>query len=467
MTRRELAQEQVSIRHVRIDSIVPAPENDDIYNAIGRDDPAILELARSIQEYGIQEPLLVSTDHYILSGHRRRVAAIVAGLTEVPVRVHPISHEDDPEEFKRLLVTMNSQRIKSTAELLHETQIKIDPVAAHRQIINERKEKGRHLGATLSSINPRDDGRRCALTVAKGPLFRAIRRVLEQNGDFWPLSVRQVHYRLLGPDAPLIHASKSNSKYRNDKTSYRATIDVLARGRVEGRIPWEAIADDTRPVTLNDAYRNAADFFKTEFRGFLRGYGRNRLQSQSDHIEILAEKLTVQTILQDVARKHTVPLTISRGMSALVVKANLYNRYMASGKQRLRLLVVTDLDPAGETIANDFVKSFRRDFGVENIIASKVALTMEQVGMLGLEPSMDAKEKSPGYAAYVEKMGTTNAYELEALEPSQLAAILEEAIEQVLDLDAYNQELAAEENDSAQIIAVRQAEEFFRSLKAS
>jgi hypothetical protein len=39
---------------------------------------------------------------------------------------------------------------------------------------------------------------------------------------------------LLGPEAPLLHAAKPDSGYRNDKASYRAAIDILARGRVAG-----------------------------------------------------------------------------------------------------------------------------------------------------------------------------------------------------------------------------------------
>ena len=73
--------------------ISPAPENDDIYKPIALDSPDISDLARSIKEHGVQEPLLVSTDGYVISGHRRRVAAILAGLTEVPVRVYPVSRE--------------------------------------------------------------------------------------------------------------------------------------------------------------------------------------------------------------------------------------------------------------------------------------------------------------------------------------------------------------------------------------
>jgi hypothetical protein len=50
--------------------------------------------------------------------------------------------------------------------------------------------------------------------------------------------------------------------------------------------------------------------------------------------------------------------------------------------------------------------------------------------------------------------------------PADLASELERAIDRVIDIDLYNQELAAEEADSAQIIAYReQANEFFKKLK--
>ena len=51
------------------------------------------------------------------------------------------------------------------------------------------------------------------------------------------------------------------------------------------------------------------------------------------------------------------------------------------------------------------------------------------------------------------------------MEPSDLAQILRSAIMDIMDVDLYNQELAAEEIDSARIIAVRsQFEQFARSL---
>jgi ParB-like chromosome segregation protein Spo0J len=41
-------------------AIHPAPENSDIYCAIAVDDPSTIELARSIMEHGVQEPILIS-----------------------------------------------------------------------------------------------------------------------------------------------------------------------------------------------------------------------------------------------------------------------------------------------------------------------------------------------------------------------------------------------------------------------
>jgi hypothetical protein len=341
-----------------LDSIRPAPENDAIYSPSAFGNFGIQQLACSIKEIGIQEPLIISKDGYLISGHRRRVAAILAGLELVPVRIRPVSYAKDRDRFLKLLVECNSQRIKSAGELLHEEQLKIDPATAYEEIVNDReaKEEKRQDQCTLSQIDPGDDGARCVITKAKFPLLEAVKRVLNEQREYWPLSERQIHYRLLGEHAPLIHASKPESRYVNNKASYRALTDLLARARIEELIPWEAIEDVTRPTELNKGFGNPAHFFRQELKGFLKGYWRDRLRSQPHHIEIVAEKLTVQGILSRVARQFTMPLTISRGMSSLPPKHHIVERYYVSGKENLILLVVSDLDPAGDAIAEDLVK---------------------------------------------------------------------------------------------------------------
>ena len=107
-------------------------------------------------------------------------------------------------------------------------------------------------------------------------------------------------------------------------------VDLLARARVEDGFPWAAIDDETRPEDLNSHFWNPQSFFKDQFSGLLKGYRRNRQQSQPDHIEIVAEKLTVRSILDPIASEHSMPLSISRGHCGPTMKRKIAQRFKRS-----------------------------------------------------------------------------------------------------------------------------------------
>jgi hypothetical protein len=388
----------------------------------------------------------------------------------VPAIRSKISYADDREAFLKLLVEANTQRKKTAGMLLREAAMKVDPEQAYKDLRHEQDEKDdeRRFGSFMSDqqVDAKNVSARKKISKAKTPFLKAALRVIEAHREFWPLSVRQVHYRLLGPSAPLKHASKPDSTYTNDLKSYRDLADLLARGRIAGLVPWTAIDDETRPEMLNNHFWNTGHFFENEIRNFLRGYQRDRQQSQPNHIEIIAEKLTVKTILEGVAADYSIPLTISRGMSGPTLKKKIADRYWKSKKTNLILLVVADLDPAGDAIAQDIRDAFERDFGIQSsrIEVYKVALNIEQVQEMDLEPSMDAKDSSPTYAEFVDRYGVTDAYELEALEPADLQRILEDAIGEVMDMDAYQAELNHEEKDATGIAAAKKmVVEFLKS----
>ena len=204
----------------------------------------------------------------------------------------------------------------------------------------------------------------------------------------------------------------------------------------------------------NPHFWNPQDFFKDELSGFLIGYYRNRQQSQRNHIEIIAEKLTVKTILEKVAAHYSIPLTINRGMSGPTVKKKIVDRFRRSKRECLIVLVVSDLDPAADAIAQDIRDAFQRDFYISEVEVYKVALTMDQADEMGLEPSMKAKESSP---TFVKKHDMTDAYELEALEPAELQRILIEGIESAMDTAAYHAEVALQKSDAEEIRKTRAA----------
>src|SRR4051812_2321006 len=67
-------------------AIRPSSLNDQLYRPVSPTDPEVIALAESIRRHGVREPLVVSRDNYILSGHRRYAAARLAGLVVVPCR---------------------------------------------------------------------------------------------------------------------------------------------------------------------------------------------------------------------------------------------------------------------------------------------------------------------------------------------------------------------------------------------
>jgi hypothetical protein len=72
---------------------------------------------------------------------------------------------------------------------------------------------------------------------------------------------------------------------------------------------------------------------------------------------------------------------------------------------------------------------------------------MRQSCACGGTPFLKAKPNDPTRRAFIEKHGDDSVYELDALTPEQLANLLKEAILDVIDIDAYERELAAEERD--------------------
>jgi hypothetical protein len=149
---------KAKLGHVRIlpvESIKPAPENDLIYHAISEEDPDIQGLAESIGKIGVLEPIVISKDNFVLSGHRRLFAAELIGLTEIPCRTEDISHND--LFFKHRLTEYNRQRVKGIDEVFREELLRADPNTSYDQLLSERIDRANIDLGRLSVIRLRDE----------------------------------------------------------------------------------------------------------------------------------------------------------------------------------------------------------------------------------------------------------------------------------------------------------------------
>ena len=447
-------EQAAEIRQVSIWDVKPSPENDKLYHPVRKDDPATVSLAASIREHGVKEPLVLTRDNYVLSGHRRLAASEMAGLDEVPCRYEDIVRGDGPEPidadaFLALLAVYNKQRVKAFDEVVREEALAIDPEESYRLLVEHRKAQAR-VSAEVLTI--RGFKYRAEITAAKQPFLDAIKRVLDELRGFWPLTDRQIHYNLLNLP-PLRHASKLESVYVNDVKSYKALCELLTRARITGLIPFNAISDPTRHVVIWKRFDNVSPFISAELSGLFKGYYRNLQRSQPNHVEIVGEKNTIESIIRPVAMEYGIPYTIGRGYSSLDPRKKMFDRFEASGKDSLVLLVVSDFDAEGEDIPHSFARSMRDDFEVDGVKHIKVALTHAQVQGAGLHPNR--LKDSSSRAAHFRRQYGNDTYELEAIPPQLLQQYLRDAINSVLDLKAFNAEIDREKQEAAKLDSLR------------
>lgn len=437
-----------------LDSIYPSPENDLLYRTVDPSDPEFKALVASVGAEGVHQPLVVTTDDYILSGHRRYAAARQAGRHMVPCQVYPIARATtDKAKYLRLLREHNRQRDKSLDEKLREELVCLDPVDksdAYRRLLAHRERAERVQIAPLAIVGKKTRHR---ITEAKRPFLNAIKTILTVQKAFWPLTDRQIHYLLLN-DPPLKHAAKPDSLYANDKPSYKSLTDLLTRARLAKEIPMQAIADGTRSTWICDVYADVQSFIRSELDGCLKNYWRDLMRSQPCHVEILVEKNTVASFFRDIAYEYCIPITSARGHCSLPPRNDMAQRFKRSGKSKLIVLIASDFDPDGEEIAHAFARSMRDDFGIDDIVAHKVALTSQQIADYSLPRNMKAKRGSSQYKKFVAAHGEFT-YELEALPPAELQSHLRSAIESVIDLDAYHAEQQRELGESDRLERAR------------
>lgn len=466
------------IRRKLLSSLKPSPENDCLYD---RNDADIAEFAERIAAEGLLEPLVITLDNYIVSGHRRYAALQRLERVKVPCRVIDKRRDDmSRDDFITLLRSHNRQRDKSVAEKVRETLVDIDADDAYATLIDSRDRSIN--AASYNGVAPLEiEGtkRRYRISKAKQEHVRLILQIVEERRKFWPLSVRGVHYPLLNHRfiRGYYHPRRKDHDYgqgprtlyyANDDGSYDATSDLITRLRLIEQIPWEAFDDPTRPVREFRPFNNAQEFVRQEVENLFSGYWRNRLQSQPNHFECLVEKNTVYHMAQQITEKYQVTTRSARGLNSIDSFHDIAEAYKQNGKEKLVLIILSDYDPEGELIPHDAGRRLRDDFDIpiENIEVHKAGVTREQITRYNLPPQNFAKEKSSNYGWFVERNGIDDTvWELEALDPQAMLDDLDLIIRSALDTDLFNAELEAEKGEAAYLEATRRTvQESLRDL---
>ena len=190
-------EEEQRIRRTR--KIYPSPENDIVYKPVDITDERFVALVESVKLHGVLEPIVITVDGDIVSGHRRHRAAQIAGLESVPVKVLRNVRRSNKDLFISWLVRFNDcQREKTTAESLRELVVSNDNGQAYQELVKFRAKK---TAVRMDTIELNDERIRSEISDARAQMVEAIRTVMAERSEF--LRVRS--------DRCIMHCAAGNS----------------------------------------------------------------------------------------------------------------------------------------------------------------------------------------------------------------------------------------------------------------
>ena len=439
--------------------IIPSPENDDLYGEM-RNDDQMKHLLDSIKKRGLEEPLILTRDRFILSGHRRFHAVRRLGWSDVPCRIRDDVKREGNPSFHKDLAEYNPQRVKKVGSLLKEALLRDNDDADMHAGIESFDEASCVVDVDFMDV----DGTKGVEEISdkKMPFLEAVQKAVEGLREYWPLSIRQIHYNLLN-DPPLTMTPKRSKfdlehyRYRNDIKSYTALVRLLTPARYLGHISMDCIDDPTRPQITHSGFSSVDHFIQQEIDNFLCGYHRDRQLDQPRHIEILGEKNTLMSILKPIANEYYVPMSLGRGFCSVPVWKKMASRFRRSRKKEMTLIIVSDYDPEGLELADDAIRSLR-DLWRLPVEGHRIAVTRDQIDEMDLAEDFNrAKETSSRFNSFVDRTGSDETWECEALPPDYLEDQVKAAIETNMNMELFEAVVEQEYEDCDRLSDVRRS----------
>jgi hypothetical protein len=195
-----------------------------------------------------------------------------------------------------------------------------------------------------------------------------------------------------------------------------------------------------------------------------QSYREDLWQDQSHRPEVWIEKAALIGVIAPVCGRWRVPHMAARGYpshSELYVAGKRLQAISSEGQTPI-VFYLGDHDPSGL----DMTRSLRDEltlYGRSPVEVIRLGLNLSQVWGLDLPPN-PAKEYDARYSKYVEETEQTSSWELDALSPTFIDGLLEDAVGNLVDRTAW---AAALESETANRGLLRQTARRFDSTTSA
>jgi hypothetical protein len=269
-------------------------------------------------------------------------------------------------------------------------------------------------------------------------LLAQVEDVLDQYDEHLPLTLRQIFYRLVALYA-----------YEKTELAYKRLGDLLSNARRARVVDMDAIRDDGFVERDQAVFAGAEDFLDALPSMVQAAFRLDRQRGQRRRLAVWCEAAGMVPQLERVADSFGVSVLSSGGFDSLTDKHRTARSWAQNGLP-VTVLHFGDHDPSGVSL----FEALREDTTAfadaydGNVEFERIAVTPDQARALAL-PSAPPKPTDKR-SVFVD----SETWQLEALDPGDLARLVREAIETRLDLGLYEAVLR-EETESRQGVISR------------
>jgi hypothetical protein len=242
------------------------------------------------------------------------------------------------------------------------------------------------------------------------------------------LTLRQLYYQFVARDL-----------IANRQSEYKRLGSIINDGRLAGLIDWSTIVDRTRNLVAVPHWADPSGIMAAAAESFRV----DKWENQTFRPEVWIEKDALVGVIEGVCSEWDVPFFSCRGytsQSEMWAGAMRLRNYQRKN-QKPYIIHLGDHDPSGKDMSRD-IRERMRFFGVD-LKFQRIALNMDQVEQYNPPPN-PAKITDSRAEGYIAEFGY-ESWELDALEPTVLAALIRDAIDEVRDEAIWAEDAEREE----------------------
>jgi hypothetical protein len=274
-------------------------------------------------------------------------------------------------------------------------------------------------------------------------------RIIEQANSIiaeyqrmgFSLTLRQLYYQFV-----------ARALIENKQTEYKRLGEIINDARLAGLIDWNAIEDRTRNVRVVNMWDQPEDVIQAS----AEQYRENPWDNQRYRPEVWIEKDALVGVIEPICNRMRVPFFACRGYTSQSEQWRAGRRFAGTIREGKRPLILHlgDHDPSGLDMARDNSDRLAM-FARQGVMVNRLALNMDQVEEYNPPPN-PAKESDSRFSGYRDEHGD-ESWELDALDPPVIEALIQAALDDVIDYGQWQEDMQREEDrrDVLQAIANR------------